>query len=251
MPEDTAALVRRETRGNVAVVSLADPPLNLFGSEMIAALTEAFTSIAADPPRAAVLFCSGGGADVREMVSFDERSARSFITALHRACRAIRDLDAPVIAAIDGPCVGAHLEVAAACDVRVSSAGSRFGMPEIKVGIPSVIDAWWLAQICGLGHASALVFEGELIDAAEAYRIGLANRVVERDCAEAALDWAGAISRFAPSALLQQKRVLRDWTDDAYREAAGRSIERFVNAIRSGQAKEAMRAMLSKRQARF
>ncbi len=244
-------MIARERRGDVEIVRLAAPPLNLLGSTMIAALTEAFSAIAAAPPRAAVLFCGGAGADVREMVELNERSARRFITSLHTACRAIRDLDAPVVAAIDGVCLGAHLEVAAACDVRVATRGARFGMPEIKVGIPSVIDAWWLAQICGLGHAAALVFDGGMIDAAEAHRIGLANRVAEGGLDETAIGWAEEFARQAPAALVQQKRVLRDWTDDAYREAAKRSIERFVAAIRSGQATEAMRARLAKREARF
>jgi enoyl-CoA hydratase/carnithine racemase len=245
-------MIARERKGDVEIVRLDDPPLNLIGSEMVAALTEAFSSIAAEPPRAAVLFCAGAGANVREMVTFDERSGRRFITALHTACRAIRDLDAPVVAAIDGVCLGAHLEMAAACDVRVAAARSRFGMPEIKVGIPSVIDAWWLAQICGIGHASSLVFDGGMIDASEAHRIGLVNRVVDDAALDAAaIEWADAFARNAPAALAQQKRVIRDWTDEAYREAARRSIERFVGAIRSGQAAEAMRAMLEKREARF
>ncbi|MFY9587461.1 MAG: enoyl-CoA hydratase-related protein [Actinomycetota bacterium] len=243
-------MIDRERRGDVEIIRLAAPPLHLLGSKLIAALTEAFTAIAADPPRAAVLYCGGAGADVREMVELDEVTARRFITSLHTACRAIRDLDAPVVAAIDGPCLGAHLEVAAACDVRVATPTARFGMPEIKVGIPSVIDAWWLAQICGLGHAAALVFDGTMIDAAEAHRIGLVNRVVD-DLDVAATSWAEDFARNAPAALVQQKRVLRDWTDDAYRDAASRSIERFVAAIRSGQAAEAMRAMLAKREARF
>jgi enoyl-CoA hydratase len=244
-------LIERERRGEVEIVRLADPPLNLLGSQLIAAVTGAFTAIAAEPPRAAVLFCGGAGADVREMVTLDERTGRTFITALHTACRAIRDLDAPVIAAIDGPCLGAHLEVAAACDLRVATHAARFGMPEIKVGIPSVIDAWWLAQIIGLGHTAALVFDGGMIDAPEAHRIGLVNRVADEGLDVAAIGWANELARFAPAALAQQKRVLRDWTDDAYRDAAQRSIERFVAAIRSGQAAEAMRAMLAKREARF
>lgn len=244
-------MIERRRRGDVEVIRLAAPPLHLLGSKMIAALTEAFTAIAADPPRAVVLHCGGAGADIREMVELDEISARRFITALHTACRAIRDLDAPVVAAIEGPCLGAHLEVAASCDVRIAARSARVGMPEIKVGIPSVIDAWWLAQICGLGHAAALVFDGAMIDAPEAYRIGLVNRIADGELDTAALAWAEEFARNAPAALVQQKRVLRDWTDEAYREAAARSIERFVAAIRSGQATEAMRAMLAKREPRF
>lgn len=245
-------LVTRERSGGVDVVRLADPPLNLIGSEMIAEMTKAFTAMAANVPRAVVLFCRGAGANVREMASFDEGSGRRFITALHNACRAVRDLDAPVIAAIDGPCLGAHLEVATACDMRVGSASSRYGMPEIKVGIPSVIDAWWIVQVCGIGRASELFFHGEMIDATRAHRIGLLNRVTPDEALESdALAWAETLARYAPSALVQQKRVLRDWTEGAYLEAARRSIERFAHAVRSPQAAEAMNAMLEKRPARF
>lgn len=245
-------MISRERQGDVEILRLDAPPLNLLGSKMIAALDDAFRSLHAVPPRCAVLHCSGGGADVREMKDFDGDAARRFITALHGSCRAIRDLDAPVIAAIDGPCVGAHLEVAAACDLRIASDRSRLGMPEIKVGIPSVIDAWWLVQITGLGHASSLVFDGEMIDAAEAHRIGLVNRVTPVDRLDAdALGWASAIARYAPAGLVEQKRVLRDWTDEPYRQGAARSIERLAAAFASGQAGEAMRAMLEKREPRF
>lgn len=245
-------MIETERREAVAVVRMAAPPLNLVSSKMIEALGNAFAGLAADPPRCAVLFCSGGGADVREMAELDATTARAFITRLHEACVSIRDLDAPVIAAIDGPCLGAHLEVAAACDMRVASTRSLFGMPEIKVGLPSVIDAYWIALLCGLGNASALVFEGEMIPAAEAHRIGLVNRIAPDGALEKeALEWATSIARHSPVALAEQKRVLRDWTDAPYREAARASVERFVETISAGQAAEAMRAMLEKRSPRY
>lgn len=245
-------MIARERRGAVEVLRLDAPPLNLLGSTMIAALRTAFADLASEPPRVALLFCSGAGADVREMVDFDPASARAFITALHESCAAIRALDAPVIAAIDGPCLGAHLEVAAACDLRIASARSRLGMPEIKVGIPSVIDAYWLAHHCGLGNAARLVCEGETVGAEEAARIGLVNRVAaDGSLEEEALAWAGGIARSSPVALRQQKRVLRDWTDVAYHAAARASIERFVETVEAGEFAEAMRAMLEKREPRF
>ncbi len=246
------AVIERERRGQVALVRLAVPPLNLLGSGMVAALAEAFREQARERPSVVVLFCAGAGADVREMAGFDAASARAFITALHRACALIRELDAPVIAAIDGPCLGAHLEVAAACDLRVATTRSRLGMPEVRIGIPSVIDAYWLTLVCGLGNASALVFEGEPISAAEALRIGLVNRVAPNGTLEgAALGWAETIARASPVALAQQKRVLRDWTDAAYREAARASIERFVETVEAGEFRESMSAMLEKRAPRL
>ena len=82
-----------------------------------------------------------GGADINEMVELDQESARIFITHLHEACTALRNLPVPVIARISGYCLGAGLEVAASCDLRIASEHSSFGMPEVRVGIPSVIEA--------------------------------------------------------------------------------------------------------------
>ncbi|HEX9696830.1 MAG TPA: enoyl-CoA hydratase-related protein [Actinomycetota bacterium] len=241
-------MITRSRHGHVEQVRLDAPPLHLLGRAMIDALRGAFDDVRRDPPRAVVLHCAGGGADVREMAVLDEAGAREFISALHAACAAIRALDAPVIAAIDGPCVGAHLEVAAACDLRVASGRSVLAMPEIKVGIPSVIDAWWITRICGLGAASALFFDGEPIDASEAHRIGLINRIGRP---ADALAWAQDIARLSPVALAQQKRVLRDWTHDEYQRAAAASIERFAATIAAGEASVAMQAMLDKIEAVF
>lgn len=241
-------MIARSRAGHVEVVRLDAPPLNLLGSAMIASLRDTFASLAAAPPRAVVLACDGAGADVREMAGFTPESGRAFITALHQACRSIRDLDAPVIAVVERVCLGAHLEVAAACDMRVAAPDARFGMPEILVGLPSVIDAWWLTRICGSGAAAALFFAGDMIDAPEALRIGLLNRI---GGLQAAIDWATRIADASPEALAAQKRVLRDWTDQEYRRAAAASIDRFTQTLEAGEYRVAMNAMLDKRKATF
>lgn len=239
-------MIQRERSGDVELVRLDRPPLNLLGGELVEAVRVAFEDIARDPPRVVVLHCWGAGADVRELVELDVFSARTFITALHRACASIRDLDAPVVAAVDGPCLGAHLEMAAVCDVRICSTGARFGMPEVKVGIPSVIDACWLAAICGVGTASRLVFTGEIVDAAEALRLGLVDRVA------AALDqeatgWASEIASASATALAAQKRVVRDWTRGWYERSVAASVEHFANCYADPATLQALRAFLEKR----
>ena len=113
--------------------------------------------VAADPElRLAILTGAGGrafvgGADIGEIAALDHASARDFITLVHRCCDAFRRLPVPVIARIDGYALGAGLELAAACDLRVASETSVFGMPEVAIGIPSVVEAALLPRLIGAG----------------------------------------------------------------------------------------------------
>jgi enoyl-CoA hydratase/carnithine racemase len=118
----------------------------------------------------------------------------------------------PVIARINGYCLGAGLEIAAGCDLRVAADTAVFGMPEVKVGIPSVIEAALLPRLVGWGRAAALVLTGETIDAAEALRIGLVERVVPPSGLDAAVErWVAALLAAGPRALRLQKRLMREW----------------------------------------
>src|SRR5690606_40996864 len=114
--------------------------------------------------------------------------AERFITLLHHVCTAVRDCAIPVIARIRGYCLGAGLEVAASCDLRVATHDSTFGMPEVHVGIPSVIEAALLPSLIGWGRTRELLYTGTAIDAAEAERIGLVERSVPAEQLDAALE---------------------------------------------------------------
>src|SRR5215813_1051574 len=119
-----------------------------------------------------------GGADVAEIAALDRDSARDFIISVHRCCAAFRRLPVPVIARIDGYALGAGLELACACDLRVASERALFGMPEVRIGIPSVVEAALLPKLIGHGRARRLLFTGETISAAEALSWGLLDVVV-------------------------------------------------------------------------
>ena len=118
-----------------------------------------------------------GGADIKEMAKLDQKSAEAFITRLRDLCEAVREFPAPVIARLPGWCLGGGLEVAAACDFRIAAHDAHFGMPEVQVGIPSVIHAALLPRLIGWGRARWLVMTAENIDAPTALAWGLVDKV--------------------------------------------------------------------------
>ena len=139
---------KRAEGGFIARVSIdRAAKLNALDRALIGEIIETMTALAAEPDlRLAVVSGAGGrafigGADIDELAALDADSARAFITAVHVCCDAFRHLPVPAIARIDGYALGAGLELAAACDFRVASERSIFGMPEVRIGIPSVVEA--------------------------------------------------------------------------------------------------------------
>ena len=98
-----------------------------------------------------------GGADIRAMVDLTPEASRAFITSVHNVCAAVRRTPVPVVARMSGYCLGAGLEIAASCDLRVADTTARFGMPEVQVGLPSVIEAALLPRLVGWGRTARLV----------------------------------------------------------------------------------------------
>ena len=144
MTENRFVRIGRED-GVVSIELINSKALNIVGSGAIDELTEAFRATSQDDDvRAVVLRGAGekafiGGADINEMVTLDRSSAEAFIRRLAGFCEAIRQCPVPVIARLSGWCLGGGLEVAMCCDLRIAESGARFGMPEVAVGIPSVI----------------------------------------------------------------------------------------------------------------
>jgi enoyl-CoA hydratase/carnithine racemase len=227
--------VQRE--GAVARLFLDRPrKANALDSALLEQLAEALEALAADGSLHAVVlggrgksFC--GGADVAELERLDARSAREFILRVHRACDAARRLPVPVVARLHGAVIGAGLELAAACDLRVAAHGTRFSMPEVRLGIPSVVEAALLPRLMGSGRAAWLVLTGEAIDAERACQWGL----VETLCSPAELDHA--VSRVVDTllaadreALRAQKALLHLWEEQPLSKSVAESVERFAAA---------------------
>jgi enoyl-CoA hydratase/carnithine racemase len=212
-------IIDAEGGGRIARLTIERPrKLNALDPATIRALTAAASPLAGDARlRVAVVTGAGdrafiGGADVDTMAKLDAAGAEAFITELHHAIAAIRAIPVPVIACINGYCLGAGLELAAACDLRVASENAVFGMPEVRVGMPSVIEAALLPRLVGWGQTARLVLLGDHIDAAEALEIGLLEKVVPfADLDSAVAAWIDAILAAGANAVRLQKALMREW----------------------------------------
>ncbi len=249
--------VRVERRGDVAWCALDRPPLNLLEPSLILALQRTFAGLAADTTvRAAVL--TGGaraftaGMDVHVLHALDVAGAKALISALHEAIAAVHQAPFPVIAAVNGACLGAGFELALACDLRVAAEDARFGLPEVRVGVPSVIEAALLPPLVGPGRAAELLLFGETIGAADALAWGLVNRVVPaaglRDAAQAFVE---KILAAAPGAIRLQKELMIRWRQTDLATAIAYGINAFAAAYATGEPQEGARAFLEKRAPRF
>lgn len=210
-------IVRRA--GGVATVSINNPArLNCLGAAQISAFIEAVGSLA-DDPDLRVLIVTGegdrafmGGANLHELGELNPSRARDFLIMVHRMCKVLRDLPVPVIARVNGFCLGAGLEVMAACDMHIASDNAVFGMPEVKIGLPSVVEAALLPQLIGWGRTRLLLYTGDNIDARTALEWGLVEKVVSPEELDGALDrWVQSIVESGPRAIRLQKELIREW----------------------------------------
>ncbi len=254
-------LLRRDERdrGVVAYLTINNARhLNAMNSPLMDALLATMAELAADERLRAVVLTGAGpksfivGADINEMAGIkDAAQATAFITRLHQCCEAIRNLPVPVIARIHGYCFGGGLEMAAACDVRIASEPAVFGMQEVKLGIPSVIEAALLPTLVGWGRARENMLLGETFTAAQAQAWRLVEHVVPASVVDEAVEsWVGKLLTSAPRAVRLQKRLIRQWEDLPLAAAVQAGIEAFAEAYRSDEPAVAMREFLSEQRAR-
>jgi enoyl-CoA hydratase/carnithine racemase len=177
-----------------------------------------------------------GGASIPEMAALNRDSARDFITLVHRACNVLRKLPVPVIARIDGYALGAGLEVAVSCDLRVATTRAKFGMPETKVGIPSVVEAALVPQLIGYGRARELLMLGEIIDAETALRWGLVERVVAPDALDSEVEkTVASIFAAGAQAVRAQKTLMQQWEKLPIDRAIEAGIDAFARAFENDE----------------
>ncbi|MDT7951984.1 MAG: enoyl-CoA hydratase [Acetobacteraceae bacterium] len=241
--------------GLVGFVTLDNPRLNTMNAALMTELRATLAALAEEPRlRAVVLTGSGekafvGGADINEMSAIESPAdARVFILQVHGCCDAIRTIPVPTIARINGLCLGAGLELAAACDLRVAAEHAVFGMPEVKLGIPSVVEAALLPMLVGWGRTREMLLLGETFDAAAALAWGVVERAVPLPALDEAVEsWVAAVLAAQPEAVRLQKRLIRSWEDLPVRAAVAAGVDAFASAYSTPEPVTAMRAFLATR----
>ena len=240
---------------SVATITVDGPKrLNVLGMAYAEALRDTVRDVSADESIRAIVLRGGGdkawigGADIYEMADFDAETGTAFITMLHEAIAAIRDAPVPVIAAIGGYSLGAGLEVAAGCDVRIASDKAMFGMPEVRVGLPSVIEAALLPRLIGWGRTSWLLYSGAMIDADRAHDWGFLEEVVPAVELDAAVDaFLTDIADAGPIAIRTQKALMRRWEDVPLDDAIAAGIEAFGRTFATDEPMVKMQAFFDRK----
>jgi len=234
-------VIRAERRDDLLVVWIDRPEKrNALTAGMVEDLRDRLLGAGDDPTVRGVVVAGVGpstcaGVDLHEFAAGTPDTVRRLIGGLAGACAAARRCPKPVAMAIRGHCLGGALELACACDFRVAAAGALLGMPEVTIGIPSVIDAALIERHAGFGRAQELVLTGEPVTAERALAWGLVNRVVEP---ESLLDTCrsllGLVTRHEPAAIARQKRLFGDWLNLPLDEAVERSKDALVESFADG-----------------
>jgi enoyl-CoA hydratase len=241
--------------GEICLVTIDRPAaLNAIDVATMRELADVFEGFSQDPALRAVIVTGAGdkafvaGADVQALAGMSEDDARAFSELGHRVGDRIESLAVPVIAAVNGYALGGGCELALACDFIYASDTARFGQPEVKLGaIPGFGGTQRLMRRVGIARARELLFTGETIDAGEALRIGLCNRVFEGTrLLQEARRTANAIAAAAPLAVAHVKRAVRGGADRPLSEAHQIETELFAGLFSTADLREGMRAFLAK-----
>ena len=244
-----------EKQDRVCLVKINHPEaLNALNTVILQELDRAFDEIAADPETDVVILTGEGrsfvaGADIAEMSVMKAEEGRRFGELGAAVFRKIELMAKPVIAAVNGFALGGGCELAMACDIRIASENALFGQPECGLGIiPGFGGTQRLARLVGMGRAKEMIFACQNIDAAEAYRIGLVNKVVpQEELMATAKKLAGKIARNASYAVAIAKAAINNGYDMDIKNAVEYEANLFGMTCSTHDKTEGMTAFLEKR----
>lgn len=249
-----------ETTNRIAVVTINRPEaLNAINEQTLFELQTAFTEFNENDGVHVVIVTGSGekafiaGADIVAMQQLSALEARRFSKLGHELMRSIETCSKPVIAAVNGFALGGGCELALSCDIRIASENARFSQPEVNLGvIPGFGGTQRLSRLIGKGRALELLFTGDMIDAEQAYQMGLVNRVVTQEkLLETAIKMATKIISKGTYAVRQVKEAVRIGLEMDLDRANQYETEMFGLCFASLDQKEGMLAFLEKRPANF
>ena len=249
-----------EKKENIGLLTINRPDkLNAISSELTSELKELLDEIDNDEELRVLIITGAGekafvaGADIKELVDRDAKIGRQVSRERQEIFSHIENLQVPVIGAINGYALGGGLELALACSIRVCSEKAQFGAPEVKLGIiPGDGGTQRLPRLVGLGRAMEMILTGDFIDAQEAYRIGLVNKVFpHEELMDGAMELAERLASRPPLAVRYAKEAVnRSQEGDA---VSGFALESYLHALActTEDKKEGVSAFLEKRKGKF
>lgn len=250
----TCRIETRDCGGEVAWIEVAHKgKMNAIGSAMIDALLTIFAELKTHQTLRVVVITGGGqhafvgGAFLPELDGLTPKTGREFITRLHLACQAVRDCPVPVIAQMRGHCLGAGVELAASCDFRIADRSVIYGMPEVKVGLPSVIEAALLPLLIGWGKTRKMLLSGANYDADEGKTMGFINTLAEAgEIDQAVALRIDQIMAAGPLAVRAQKQLINTWESMTPDEGISLGIDYLAAAYETDEPQRMMAPLLKK-----
>lgn len=247
-----------EIDGPVGIITISRPEaLNALNSLFFREMDAMLADVGKNRDIRALVITGAGkafvaGADIAEMVDMDSRQGTSFSITGQNTFRSIEKLSIPVIAAVNGFALGGGCELTMACDMRIASAKAKFGQPEVNLGlIPGYAGTQRLARLVGLGNALHLLMTADMINAEEALRIGLVQKVTEPEALlEEAVAMAKKIASKGPAAVRLVKQVTRQGFFGTFEDGCSLESEKF-GSLFGNEGAEGMKAFLEKREPKW
>lgn len=247
------------TEDNIGKISIDNPPANALSSPVIRELDGIMSELAKDGSIRAIIFTGSGnffiaGADIKEIIKISSsKEGEELARQGHGILGRIEGMDKPVIAAVNGHCLGGGLELAMACHIRIAAERARFGLPEINLGIiPGFGGTQRLPRLVGASKGIEMVLTGDMISAQEARSVGLVNRVVpDQDLMREASGIAKKIASKGMAAVRSAMRAIREGYQVSLRDGLDIESKYFGSICETEDMKEGLTAFIEKRQPRF
>ncbi|HHW38631.1 MAG TPA: enoyl-CoA hydratase [Bacillales bacterium] len=248
--------VKYSVENKIGFISIDSPPVNALDREVLEDLSAVLDEVNHDVD-VVIIIGEGNkafvaGADIKEFPELRKETGEAICVNGQSVFQKISDLKQPVIAAIDGFTLGGGLELALACDFRIATKKSQFGLPEVKLGIiPGYGGTQRLPRLIGLGKAKQLIFSGEFLQADDAYQIGLIEAITEGNVKEEAIMWANKILRNGPIAVQAAKKAVNQGIELSLAEGLSLEAKLFGDICETNDKNEGVAAFLEKREAKF